>query len=773
MQDLVARAFEQIPAGLALVDRSGRVLAWNHRLRTWLGREQESLEGQSVPKLVDLLGPLAGESPSGPRQNLNQGPWPRVFETQLQTLDEEPRWLSWQVQPLEGQEDTLLVLVLDVTERKRDEERLVEAHRAARQASEAKSQFLANMTHEIRTPIHTIIGMTELLTQTELSVEQRDYLKQITTAADTLINLVDDVLDFSKIEAGRMVLERVAFRLDEVISQAVSLVAARAYARGLDLAVDLDHSCFEPLLGDPVRVRQILVNLLTNAVKFTPRGHIVVRAWREETDGATFLEVEDSGIGISPEAFEHIFVPFSQADYSHTRKYGGTGLGLAISRQLARMMGGDIQVRSHPGRGSTFTVRLLLERSGEGADPEVWANLFRGKRVLVLEPQDQSRSSLVRMLSSLGCEVGQCLSGKELLLNVAGGEGWDVVVLSDMVRDYDPWRLEETIRSLPARPTRILLATTPLTSLEIARRRGQRSFHGYLVKPYLSTAVARELFRALSGQPESFTASEVVDPRGQVSALRGWRVLVAEDHEVNRALFQLILERMGAEVLLASNGKEALQVFEREHPQLVFLDLQMPELDGFEAARLMHQRDPSVPLIGVSASALKSEIEKARAAGMVDFLPKPFKRGDVEEVLGRLDLDQRRPTTDDTRLAPEAASSAIFDTREALEAFLDNREVLERVVLNFLGKGEEDLQQLRLALDRQDVEAAFRLAHALKGSSRNLCARRLGEAAAALEAEARRSSDTSSLEPLFMNLVHEWQAFRLEAERWLGPGQSG
>jgi len=282
----------------------------------------------------------------------------------------------------------------------------------------------------------------------------------------------------------------------------------------------------------------------------------------------------------------------------------------------------------------------------------------------------------------------------------------------------------------------------------------------------LPSKVACEMMRALSGEPLPAVSSNIMDQKGNVYLLRKIRVLVAEDHEVNRALFKLILEQMGAEVSLAINGKEALERFETDKPQLVFLDLQMPEMDGFEAARVIHNRDPKVPIIGVSASALKSEIEKAQRVGMVDFIPKPFKRQDVLLALDRIQLVKEQMVQPET---PEPPRNQVvsFNPQEALETFMNRPEVLKKVLQSFLEKGEETLQKMRLALDEQNREECFRLGHSLKGSGYNLCAHQLGQIAGEIEALARQNATVEQMEPYFMHLVHEWQRFKIEAEQWL------
>lgn len=754
---------------MGFVNRWGRIMACNPALGGILECPHHELLDETLDAFVDRED-AARYQEFLERFTRGDPKADYYHEGRFRTRPGRQAWWSLQFSEISPSGDGLyLVIVQDITLKKIYEEELKEAHEMAERANSAKSQFLANMTHEIRTPIHTIIGMTELLVQTRLTEEQSDYVKQVSAAADALINLVEDVLDFSKIEAGRMTLELTACRLDQILMQALDLVAAKAYAKGLEIAVSFQPALFDTVQVDPLRLRQIVVNLLTNSVKFTHRGGIRLRGWVEEPaegDSTWFIQVEDTGIGIEQSKIPHLFQPFYQADDSHTRQYGGTGLGLTICQQLARMMGGDITVQSEVGKGSVFTLHLRLRRVGQSSDLEMWKNLFRGKRLLVAEAAAMECEALVELLTSWGCTVESCVTGRRLLHVLAQDSARDAVFLSDSIGDHDVWSLAEVIHSMRnASPLPLLLCTTPVHHLEISRKKAERRFSGYLVRPYVPQAVASELLRALSGEPLAPVSSTVMDRHGNIHLLRGHRVLVAEDHEVNRALFKLLLEQLGAEVHLAVNGKEAVERFEPGAHHLVFLDLQMPEMNGFEAARRIRGRDGEVPIVGVSASAVKSEIERAQQAGMNDFLTKPFKRQDLLQLLERLRFLEEAPQTE--RPPPPEARNHSFDPQEALDTFLNRTEVLRRVLQGFLQKGEETLQALRTALDAGDIEACFKLGHSLKGAARNVSAWHLGELAARIEEMARSGTSVPQMEPVFMHLVHEWQRFRLEAEQWL------
>ena len=769
LSEVLSVSFDRAPIGFCYVNRWGQILLCNPAMGKILETDVSHLLGQTLDYFMDV------EDITRYQTFLDEFTQERAsnyyFEGKFITLQKRQAWWSLQFSMISPEGDGLyFVVVQDITLKKLYELELKDAHLEAEKANQAKSQFLANMTHEIRTPIHTIIGMTELLVQTALTIEQKDYVKQVESAADALLNLVDDILDFSKIEAGKMVLELSECRLDQVVGQAIELISARAYSKGLQVGVYLIPEFYDLVDADSLRIRQILVNLLTNSVKFTSSGWIKLTGRVVQVEGQILtyeIEVADSGIGIETEKIPLLFQPFYQADDSHTRHFGGTGLGLTICQQLAQMMQGNISVESAVGVGSKFTVRLKLKRLVQSSDPEIWMNLFKNKRTLVVDGAEVENQSLEYMLKGWGCEVKTCYTGRGLIQVLAKSPDWDVIFLSDTIKDHDVWSMVEVIHSMKTESViPVILCVNPLYHLEVSRKKNDRRFAGYIVKPFLPSKVACEMMRALSGEPLPAVSSNIMDQKGNVYLLRKIRVLVAEDHEVNRALFKLILEQMGAEVSLAINGKEALERFETDKPQLVFLDLQMPEMDGFEAARVIHNRDPKVPIIGVSASALKSEIEKAQRVGMVDFIPKPFKRQDVLLALDRIQLVKEQMVQPET---PEPPRNQVvsFNPQEALETFMNRPEVLKKVLQSFLEKGEETLQKMRLALDEQNREECFRLGHSLKGSGYNLCAHQLGQIAGEIEALARQNATVEQMEPYFMHLVHEWQRFKIEAEQWL------
>jgi PAS domain S-box-containing protein len=754
VEDDLAQAMSQLRAtlestgnGILVLDLQGRVASMN-RLFAQMWHIAEDLLVATDSNVVDLLAErvldddalrqrltgIVGVGETSDIIKLRDG---RVFECKSR-----PQYLG---------ERTIgrVFGFSDITERIRIEERLKTAANTARSASRAKTDFLAMMSHEIRTPINGVMGMVALMLDTPLDAEQRRYLDSINSCSEALLSIINDILDFSKIEMRKLTLERIDFNLLSLLEDVSDLYALRAAEKDIEYTMHLAADVPVALCGDPGRVRQILTNLIGNAIKFTPSGTIAVRVGCEVQSGTRVtlrVAVSDTGIGIAADRLAKIFQRFEQADSSTTRKYGGSGLGLAITKQLVELMGGAISVTSEENRGSTFELTIVLERQ---AQPSQLAPVvpglerlpeLKGARVLVVDGNAASRGNLVDLLYQWGLAVDAEVDAESALTRIAAarqcGSSYRCVMIDMGLAGTDGETLGQTIRREPANAGTAMIIFTSAGYRGDAHRFEAEGFAAYLRKP-IRRALLLDCLLAVLLDAQTTPAAIVTSHSLAEGGRRKARLLVVEDHAVNLMVMQGVLRKLGYDRIdAAKDGLEALAVAGKEQFDLILMDCQMPRMDGYEATRQLRAAGLRTPIVALTAHAMAGDREKCLEAGMDDYLTKPIMVDKLSRALDKwltspasLGIEDVKPVPP----PPSAAAADDFKYDQLLELTMGDQELAKTVLRMFTDNLPADIAKLKTAIAAADAKQVHAVAHFIKGGAANIFANQVRTIAAEIE----------------------------------------
>jgi len=726
------------PVAIAVLDEQRSVRSVNPAFVTLFGYSAAEVVGASIDALI-VPDSLRSES-SDLEARARAGEIVRA-EVERRRKDGRPIQVRLSAAAVKATaEGGLVALYEDISDRKAAEQAMRAARELAERVARARSAFLANMSHEIRTPMNAVLGFVELVLDTELQVEQRRALELVRSSSEALLTILNDILDYSKIEAEHLELESIPFDLPRVVHATATLLAVRAREKHLELTVDVPPDVPHLVRGDPTRVRQVLMNLIGNAIKFTEQGEVdvsaAVVAYHDDRTSVRF-RVRDTGIGISEEQLATIFDEFTQADASMTRRYGGTGLGLAISRKLVALMGGRLSVTSEVNRGSefSFTLRFPVETSAGAATPGRAASLG-GRRVLVVDDNETNRRILRDMLGAEGVaihEAARADAGLAALRRAAAaGSPFDLAILDAQMPDQDGFELAAAVRADPG------LVATKLLILTSAGQRGdgercrQMGIQAYLTKPIARADLIEAVGTVLAETPPVGAAPALVTRHSIAESRHSLRVLLAEDNLVNQQVATAMLVKRGHQVDVVGNGRAAVDAIGARDYDLVLMDIQMPEMDGFAATTAIRAlpRGRTLPIIALTAHALSGERERCLERGMTGYLAKPFKAHDLFAA-----IEGRTGATADTAAAPASpVDLAAFrgTMREAgAEAAVDG------ILMTFASTLPQRLEALAEASRGGEAEAIQRAAHAFRSAAATIGAHRLAQLLEAMEASAR------------------------------------
>ncbi|MBA3773359.1 MAG: response regulator [Ramlibacter sp.] len=758
-------------------DRAGRYMGCNTAYAALVGRTVDEICGLTCHDLFDKESAEVMHRRDQQAMALLQEHSSELWST---TPDGQRVLYDTVVSPLwdeKGEPQGLLGICRNITHRRKAEEEIRRAKEIAEEATRMKSDFLANMSHEIRTPMNAIIGLSHLVLKTELTARQRDYIAKVQTSGQHLLGVINDILDFSKVEAGKLDLENRDFELEKLLDNTGNLISEKSHAKGLELVFEVGPDVPPNLVGDSLRLGQILLNYANNAVKFTEKGEIVISVRASELTAKDVLlhfRVRDTGIGLTPEQMGRLFQSFSQADTSTTRKFGGTGLGLAICKQLAELMGGEVGVESDYGRGSTFWFSARLGIGAAARRQLLPKPDLRGRRALVVDDNDHARAVIVDMLKGmtfLTCEAGSGAAAVHEVRRAAdAGHPYDVVYLDWRMPGMDGMETARRIRSLGLASTPMFLMVTAYGREEVLKEAEGAGIQDVLVKPVNVSILFDTTMGALGGRRSELAAGSQQPVGGadeRLAAIRGARILLVEDNDINQQVARELLEDAGLVVDLADNGEIALDMVNRFSYDLVFMDMQMPVMDGVTATREMRRqpRLAHLPIAAMTANAMDQDRRRCMEAGMNDFLVKPIDPQDMWRLLVRWVRPRRLAAVPLTAAPPVTAIQgrsapgdglpqgiAGLDTALGLSRMMGKKPLYLAMLRRYCAGQQDVVRDIRQALAAGDFATAERLAHTTRSVSGNVGATVIQERATAVESALRQGRQAPGIDQLLADL---------------------
>ena len=781
----LAKTYQRLEETQFAMDHAGIGIAWidpvdghfiyvNNRACELFGRSSEALQAMHV---VEVAQEFTRERSRKLALSLIERGYTRIeFDLDRPDGSHLPVEASLYLQPSSDERaGHYIAFLTDITQRKEAERALIAAKLAAETAAHARSEFLANMSHEIRTPMNAIIGMSQLALNTELDKRQRNFIEKVNLSAVSLLGILNDILDFSKVEAGRLEIEHLAFPLERVFENLVNLISLRAEEKGIELLFDISPDTPLQLVGDPMRLGQILINLTGNAVKFTEVGTVIVRCRVAERDNNTVrleFAICDTGIGMSEEQVAGLFSPFKQGDNSISRRYGGTGLGLAICKRLSELMDGDIRVESRPTQGSTFTLTVPFELPAADERKDLLLpESLHGERVLVVDDNPEALTILCKLMNQFGMSVDSATSAQEALSMMMRPDGHYRLLLCD-------WKMPgmdgiELIRTLTMTPGINLPASIIMVSAygadELRRKTANLPLAGILTKPVSPSALLDTLLDATGHGP---TKGSVQGPAQALAGKRlaEARILLVEDNAVNQELAQEILQTAGAVVTVANNGREALEILEKRDFDCVLMDVQMPVMDGLEATRAIRAqpRWHALPIIAMTAGAMSSEREQTAEAGMNGHITKPINTEELFSSIAHHLKREEAPSPSQPVPSPSADTAAtLLDVAKGLSVLGGDRKSYHRILKIFLNSGAATVEKLNQAVGSGDRAAMLAASHALKGACSSIGAGKLQMLAKNIEEALRQNADEATIGTWAQQLPETWELTRIACQRQL------